>query len=84
MKKRENIEIELDLKTIEYLETISKDFNMTLDETINEILENYISKKITMEEYIKLLQEYKDLSEIKSFYTIVDKDNNPIIRVRPL
>jgi hypothetical protein len=84
MKKRENIEIELNIETLTQLENISKEYNMSFDEVINEILENYISKKILLKDFIKLLLEYKDISELKSFYTIVDDSDNFLFRVKPL
>ena len=87
MKKREILEIELDNITVNSIQKNSKELNMSENEYINEVLEDYISKKITLGDYLKLLQNYEDNSSdkdfLKNFYIIVDDFYKPLLKIRP-
>jgi len=83
MRKYETLDLEFEQETLDKLNLLAKDLNMTLDELVNEILENYISKRISVEEYKNLLK--KNAGEtLKNFYTIIDDSGEAIARVRPL
>jgi len=84
MKPYETIELELDQETIDNIKEIAANMNMTFDEVVSQILEGYISKKITIDDYKNLIEDYaEDGAFLKDFYTIVDDFGKPIVRIRP-
>ena len=84
MKPYETIELELDAETIQKLNEMATEMNMSFDDVVNHILESYISKKITIDDYKQLIEDYANDGEfLKEFYTIIDSYGNPIARIRP-
>ena len=80
MKAYENVEVELDNEVILKLEETASSLNMTANEFISECLENYISQKVTIDDFKKLLEE-DDVFE--HFYMIVDGEGKPLTKIRP-
>ena len=76
-------EVELNEDTLLKLEELAKENNATLNEVINEILIRFISKAISIEKFKEIL-DTNDHQKIANYYTIVDKNNQPIARVVPL
>lgn len=75
-------ELELDQSTLDRLDEIAKENNATRDEVINEILTEYVSKKISIHDFEAIL-ERNDHEEIAGYYTIIDDNSKPIARVIP-
>lgn len=69
MKKYVDETLNLDQDTIDLLNNTAKENNATLDEVINEILIEYISERITFNEFKKLTK-----NDFNKFYIVTDKD----------
>ena len=78
-----NEELELDAETLTRLQELADAHNSTIDEVFNEILIENIATKITVDDFMKILQR-NDHKEISNYYTIVDNDQKYIARVLPL
>jgi hypothetical protein len=93
MKRYIDEEIELEQEAIDKLNEYAKDMNRTLNELVNDILEEAISKKITIGEYLKLIETYEYSCQDKNmipadsffneFFTIIDDFGKPLVHIRP-
>jgi hypothetical protein len=90
MKRYIDEEIELEQEAIDKLNEYAKDMNRSLNEFVNDILEEAISRKITAGDYLKLLETYerglKDEEGViqpDEFFTIVDDFGKPLAKIRP-
>lgn len=81
MRKYETLDLELDDETLEKLTSEADKLNMTLDRFVELVVENYLSKRVTKEELIEILNS--DASCFKKFFIIVDKDGKAIAKVTP-
>lgn len=81
-------ELELDEETLAKLKEMAEQYNTTIDNVVNEILIHYISEKITLKDFVKIVEEIddnkKDIAELRKYYTIVDETGTGIARVIPL
>ena len=78
MKPYVDIEIELEEEEISQLNELAKEYNMTLNEFINQILKEKMSVKINFDEIKTLTTE-----DLKSNIYMVFDNGNPIAMIEP-
>jgi len=78
MKPYVDIEIELEEEEISQLNELAKEYNMTLNEFINQILKEKMSVKINFDEIKTLTKD-----DLKSNIYMVFDNGNPIAMIEP-
>jgi len=83
MRKYVTEELELEPETLTRLQELAEEYNCTIDTIVNEILVENIATKISLKELGDLLVE-NDHKKIKNYYTVVDNNQTPIVRIVPV
>jgi len=85
MTKYVTEELELDPETLTKLKEMSEEYNTTIDNIVNEILVNYISERIKIDDFKKLFDQepLQVLLSLGKYYTIVDDNEKPIAQFTP-
>ena len=78
MKPYVDIEIELEEEEISQLNELAKEYNMTLNEFINQVLKEKMSVKINFDEIKTLTKD-----DLKSNIYMVFDNGNPIAMIEP-
>lgn len=78
MKPYVDIEIELEEEEISQLNELAKEYNMTLNEFVNQVLKEKMSVKINFDEIKTLTKD-----DLKSNIYMVFDNGNPIAMIEP-
>jgi predicted transcriptional regulator len=80
--------IELDEETQAKLEGLAEENNSTIDQVVQDILEEYISKKMTVSEYVEWVKAFStgdaDTSPFEELIYILNEKGEMISKVVPV
>jgi hypothetical protein len=73
--------LELNQETYDKLVALAKENNQTIDDTVNDILKKFISKFMTVKDFIKFLEDVENGIKIFDKNYFIIGDNGDIVAV---